>query len=620
MQAAKRHGHMGLSKREHDRETLFNRKKRFLRRQTYFLFSLQWPAYLIVIFAASFFSFSLFADPLSDPQIRARRVQAHFIIKDFASAYEEARQALDLYPRCDFVHEAYIRSLAHLGWEKEMLRAWDDYRSAFPEKELPRKLIEEMAWGILNKASHSSSLIMRQMALLAAFFAQDTKGVNILFQGMRDPNYAIRAVAVKLAGHLHDAKLVNEVKRLFREEKMWLVRKEVIEAIGRMKVAELQPDLEALIASNESLAEEKALAIESLLDILDEIQRHEIVRLASSNRAGLRLLACQAIAHFQSMRDLDQLILLSSDYQPDVRTAAIQALGLLRPKEEKEIVLDLARRATKDANFKVGISAAWLLTLYAPEEGQQAFYAYLASERREVRVLAAAALAAAGKYGADYALQLLDSHSDPYVRLNLALGLVGQRLASAKAAFMIGQIMDQEKERWCEMDCGIFSSINSRSLKKGESGLSTPETDNQLIRLKLFNILAILKAPHAQESIRQFLSERSWGVSAMASALLLTEGDEAAIDLVQQLLQDPQAKVRIQAALVLSLWSHEESPIKVLEQGYQESDKETKAKILEGLGRIGSMTSVPFLIEALKEPSQTLRLIAAMALIQCLNH
>ncbi len=551
---------------------------------------------------------------------KARHVQAHFCIKDFQTAHEEAKNALALYPHSASLHEAYIRSLARLGREKEMLKAWKNYLALFPEQNQNRELIEEMAWGVLGKASQSHSLITRQLALLAAFFCQEGRGVDIIYHAMRDSNYAIRAFAVKLGGHLHDEKLIVEVKRLFREEKMRPVRHEVIKAIGQMKILELQGDLEALISSEKSLAEEKALAIESLLALLDSIQRNEVVRLASSNRAGLRLLACQAIAHFHSLRDLDQLLDLTRDYRPDVRAAAYQAIGLIRPKESQEAVLEAARKGVQDGNFKAALSAAWLLTLYVPDEGAAIIERYLMSDKQDVRLVASSALAATGRYGASVALTLFERHGDPYVRLNLALGLIGQRLATERAAQVVKQVMVSEKDKWCEVECGIFNALSNYHFSREEDPSSTPEMDNQLIRLKLFNILAVLKEPDTQGAVREFLAERVWGISGAAAALLLTEGDEEAVDLVQQLLQDEHPKVRIQAALVLSLWSHEEAPIQVLEQGYANGDKETRTKILEGLGRIGSMTSVPFLIETLNEPSQTLRLIAAMALIQCLNH
>jgi HEAT repeat protein len=557
---------------------------------------------------------------ISEEDRLMRRIQAHITIQDYKSAVEEAQQALVLYPESVSLHEGYIRALAKSGEEKQLLEAWDRYVQRFPNKAMHRELIEEMAWGTLQKASHSSSIVMREMSLLAAFFSQEAKGVTILNQGMRDSNYAVRAVAVKLAAHFRDDKLIEEVKRLFIEEKVWAVRQQVIEAIGKMKIVSFRSYLEALIASDDSLAAEKALAITSLLELLDTINRPEIERLSSSNRAGLRQLACQAIAYFQSMRDLDELFRLAEDSQPDVRLEAFQAIGQLRPVQQVEKIFNLARQGVQDLNYQVALSAAWLLTLYAPEEGQHVFTRFLNDGRREVRLLAAAALGATGRYGMTLILDQSRSHLDPYVRLNLALGLIGQRQAVLESTAYLRQMLMSDKEKWSTLEVGLFRAIVNKSFKQIEDSITTPEVNNQLLRLELLNLLAILRAPETQQVIREYLLERSWEISATAAALLLTEGDESAIELVQELLQDRQPRIRLQAALILSLWSHEESAIQVLEEGYPNSEWELKARILEGLGRIGSTRSVPFLINVLKEPSQTLRLIAAMALIQCLNH
>lgn len=550
----------------------------------------------------------------------ARRVQSHLTVRDLPAAVIEAQQALAHYPDSASLLEGYIRALARMGDERRMLLAWESYVNLFPSKALNRELIEEMAWGVLNKASHSSSFVMRQMALLAAFFSQDAKGVAILAYAMGDSNYAIRAMAVKLAGHLRDHQLKEEVKRLFKNERVWAVRQKVLEAAGKMKIASLRPQLEALIASDESLPGEKALAIAALLEVIETINRPEIERLSSSNRSGLRQLACRAIVHYQSMRDLDRLFFLSKDPHPDVRLESIQAIGQLRPSNQEDSIVELARRGILDGNPQVAASAAWLLTLYAPEEGSKAFHGQLQDERPEVRALAAAALAATGKYGEAIAAEHFQMHPDPYVKLNLALGLIGVRHSTQQAAQHLTHMLLTDRDKWSLREAGLFQALVNIPPNEKEDPLTTPETDNQLLRLELLNLLAILKAPEAQQAIRECLSERAWEISATAAALLLTEGDESAIDLVKQLLQDPLPRIRLQAALILSLWSREESAIQTLEENYSGSDSELKGRILEGVGRIGSMRSVPFLINVLKEPSQTMRLIAAMALIQCLNH
>ena len=147
-----------------------------------------------------------------------------------------------------------------------------------------------------------------------------------------------------------------------------------------------------------------------------------------------------------------------------------------------------------------------------------------------------------------------------------------------------------------------------------------PEQINQITRLEVLNILAVMKYPQAQNAVRNFLQQRTWGVTGMAAALLLTEGDESAIALVEDLLKDPDKKVKMQAALILSLWGGGEKAIAVLQQGYDTADREMKERILEGVGRIGASSTIPFLVDKLREPYQSLRIIAAAALLECLYH
>lgn len=549
-----------------------------------------------------------------------RRIENHLIIHDYASAKEEAKNALQKYPNSVVIHESMIKTLACLGQEREMMKIWKIYSDKFPEKKKNRDLIEQMCWGIIKKASNSQSLHTRLMALLGSFFGQDSRGVAILAKGMNDPNALIRAASVELAGSLHDTRLVNEMKRLYHEEKNWAVRQYVLKAIGKMKLKELSNELLALIASDQSSAEEKALAIKSLVKLLDELRRNEILQLAQSNRAGLRLLACQAISHFRLDRDVDQLINLANDNHPEVRTAALQALGLVRPSQNKDI-MELARKRVRDFDYKAAISAAWLLTIYSPTDGKEAFMPFLSNENQEIRLFAAAALNGTGRYGVNLSAQVLKRHPDPYVCLNLAMGVITQQQAKNEAAKIIYDVLDSRKDKWVSIEEGIFSYIAPRNITKIETESdSTPEMENQIVRLEVLNFLAMVDSAKAEESIRQFLLERTWGISGTAAALLLMEGNDAAIELIEQLLNDENDKVRVQAALVLSLWSREEKPIEILEKSYPAADKDLKAKIIEGLARIGSMRSVPFLLEVLNDPSQYLRIIAATALIQCLNH
>jgi len=553
----------------------------------------------------------------------SKRVHGHWILQDYSSALQEAYEAFNAAPPSTEAYELLIAALAKAGREEEVIRVWENYHTAFPEKEMPRELIEEVAWGVLIKAAASPSLVLREMALIAAFFSHSTQGVDILRQGMEDPNYAVRALAVKLSGHHKDFKLVEGVVKLFRSTQIWMVRKQAIIAAGEMKIHALKPDLEQIIASPSSKAEEQALALSSLLSMMDRVERRELETLAASPRYGLRLLACEAIAHFLSDRDLDLLLNLVNDPQADVRAAAFQSIALLNPDEnsgQSGMIIERAKSRLADSSPKARLSAIWVLLIYQCPEGIQALKKAIFSKNSEERLLASCVLKISGLVGVPLAVEVLKRHDDPYVQLNTAIGLIGLRHEVNLAAETIERILQQEKYLWSEREWGLFQGIGPYVSTAGDEVDAPPEVADRLVRLDLLNTLAMLETPQIEKSIREYLSERFWGVSASASAVLLLEGNEESIQIVQDLCQDPEMKTRVQAALILSLWSRDESVVKILEKEFPYCSRDVKEKILEGIGRIGLMASVPFLIEVLKDPSQSIRAIASMALIECVNH
>ena len=167
---------------------------------------------------------------------------------------------------------------------------------------------------------------------------------------------------------------------------------------------------------------------------------------------------------------------------------------------------------------------------------------------------------------------------------------------------------------------GSFRILSISTLKHNPDIPQYPKMQDQIARLEVLNALAIMKYPQAQAALKQFLKEQNWEVKGLASTVLLGEGDDEVLDMMRTLLGDADPKVHMQAALVLSLWGKDEAAIAVLQAGYPKVDRDTKERILEGLGRIGSPTTIPFLMQIMPEAPQSLRIIAACALIQCINH
>lgn len=552
------------------------------------------------------------------------KIQAYFAVTDFTSACEEAKEALVFYPNDILLHETLIKALGQSGNEKGLWDAWNHYRQLFPEEsESNQDLQEAMAWGTITSAKDSSLPMIRLFALLASFFGNDAKSIPFLQHFCHDNNSLVRRVAVQLASSWRDAALCDEILLLWEKEKNHKVRLEIIKAIGKMKIKRGYSKLIALVADPCASAEEKVAAISAVVFLFDEIDRQEILHLAESQRAGLRQLACEVVIHLRSHRDFDLMLRLASDNHPEVRMVAIRALGLLKEKQiEHAALISLAQDGLKDPYPEVAISAAWLLTLLEPSKGRDAFLPLMAHPKRAIRHLSAAALTATGHYGSKILQELFYHHSDSdsFVKMNLALGMIYQRENIFDACHALQRGLEIESGRWMWDEGSPFRALVPSTIKQDEEIMNAPEAVNQMTRLEILNLLAMVKYPDAEKAIREFLYQHKWGITGLAAAVLLMEGDESSLNLVQDLLKDSDPRIQMQAALALSLWGGKEEAIDTLQKGYPTADRETKEKILEGLAKIGSRRSVPFLLSILQEPQQSLRLIGAAALLQCLYH
>lgn len=565
-----------------------------------------------------FFCASLHA--LTEQQWIAR-VQAYQVLQDDRSAALEAEKGLKEWPEHRPLWQAYIKALAGSEDERKTAFAFSRYCQKFENPYAERDLLESMAWGVIAGGVKSSYPNVRIMGMLGAFFSNDAKGVELLKRSLGDSNSLIRAAGINLASNLRDAKLQDEVLRCFRQETHWEVRLEAIQAIGAMHIKEARGELLSILTDQRTTAEEKAAAVQSTVNIMDTASREEVEALVKSDRAGLRLLACQIVEHFDLERDLDLLLPLLKDYHADIRASALHAVATFRLAEvQGRSMLSLLEPMLLDPDLHVALTACWATTIFDPEKGQNSFEPWLNHNSIETGRIASAALAATGKYGVDLMKTHFFRAKDPYVRLNLALGLISQRTCTEQACEALHDGLVNLSDRWMWQSYPFFRVLAPTTMFAHKSLLQNPEETNQLVRLEILNILAILRDPHALNGIKNYLQKRQWGITGLASTLLLTEGDESAIELVQQLMNDPDPQIGLQAALIVALWGRGESAVLTLQKAYDTASRETKERILEGLGRIGSPSSVPFLTHKLQESSQPLRLIAAAMLLQCLYH
>ena len=560
---------------------------------------------------------------LADPEEEGiRRVNAHLLIEDPKSALREAKELYRSYDGSRSTGSALIAAYSANGMEESALELFNHLSLKYPDLIEDRNVLEELAWGVLVRGLESTQYGIRLAALIGSYLTRDVRAVKLLVRMMRDTNAVVRTVAVQMAATYGDAALKDEIARLMDEEKIWLVRLEVIRAAGHLRMKSLEPKFKSILSSEKNTIEERRAAIEALVFLNEDIGFEEWRSLAKSDRAGLRHFACILAAHLNLKEAKDEIVRLSEDTQPDVRIAALNALGLCYLKDlDPALALQIAERGEKDSHPAVAITCAWFYTLIDPEKAFPQFDRWLKSTVPEDRRFAAAALAASGQRAAPFAARVLKESSDPYVRANVAIGLIGQRRDAESSCDTLYRFLKEERRMvMLENKANpLFQVLSPSYVRHIDQIPNYPEAIDQMTRLNLLSLLAVLEDPRAEEAIKGFLQRKTWGITGAAAATLLQEGDGSTLDLVRSLIEDPDPNVRLQACLVLAMLGRDESVLLDLQKNYTLSDHEQKLHILEALGRIGKEESFSFFLSVLQEPFQILRVAAASGLIQGLN-
>ncbi len=551
-----------------------------------------------------------------------RRVRRHLLIKDVDSAVKEAKYFTEKYPDSIELQTVYLEALCQKGEEVEAIEQFSSLWKKEQDKVDHRLVSEWLAWGVLSKGEESALPMVRLYSLLGAAFTQDARALPILLKELRGSNAFLRSLAVKLSLNYGDEPLQRELLRLLKEESVWFVRLEVIRAVGVLRIKQAKKMVQDIVAHSRTLAEEKASAILALVNMYDKVSKEELSELLSSNRAGLRHLGSELIAHFNSVEEAHRLIPLLQDDSPDVRISAMSTLGLLRIDFlEERPTLSYIQKNLESTSPSIAITAGWLATVLGYEEGKVILKKWIEQDVLGPKRLASAAIAATGLLGSSLALEELRKEQDLYTKVNLAMGLIGQKKELPFAADVLFSAFLAEDEplwMWQQGECPLFRSLAPSTVDYIEQIPRYPQVVDQLTRLEILSYLSIIKHPKAIEAVKGFLQHQDWGVTGVAAATLLQEGGEDALQLIEQLLTDPEEKIRIQAALILAMLGNDPKATKVLMESYAKVDRDMKIHILEALGHIKDPSVAPFLLDVLKEPFQSIRVVAASALIQYL--
>lgn len=515
---------------------------------------------------------------------------------------EQALKQLASMPDTEEKKRQELLCYAKQGNIPKLLQAFSTYKD-----QTDPKLLEEVAWAILYKASQSNTPPVRQEAYIASFMANDARGIPLCLQALSDPSEQMRLVATTLAGRMRDEALLEATHQACRQDKSPHVRLNALQALGSMRYDAAKSTLEAILEEKSSSQEARMSALHALAAISKD---PNIQALTSSDKMPLRLLACELMLRHGKKSEIEQIYPLINDPIFDVRLAAIECVAIFGGKPPKELM----EAILEHQDIKTRILANWLCLSsdYCKARAIKNLHEFLQLEDRLLRLFTAGAISHSGASIAHFGDAFIQQ-KDPLVRLNLAIGCIWQRYDTSRAAsFMLHALEGQPRLSW--QSIGTISFVGP-SHKVHQAGIDRlPETEDLMVRLELYSMIASSTKIPINEPLRAFLQDKTWGVSSQSAALMMQEG-LLCLEELKPMLQDASKELSLQAAFLLALLAQDDEALLVLQKSYETAPRQMKEYILFAIGRVGNKSSLPFLVQVLKEPFETLRVSAARAIL-----
>ncbi len=567
----------------------------------------------LILYSALSLQTSLFSYPIED---WLQTIQYHELVNDFASACATANSALMEYPDEKALYRQRIMSYASAGLESDALKEWQLYLKHFGEDWADTQLLEKLAWCVLQQGITNPAPLTRLVALSGACATRDMKAYPHLEKAFRDPCAVIRCAACQAAAQLRRNEFAPLLLSLAEFDQSSPVRIGALEALANLKESKTKSLILRKIAQGDISYEER-ISMAKVLAILEEKSPLKCFQLLiNSKDSSFRCLAVEYAIYTRLPESYTPIIALLDDPQIELQVASLHALAILWPAWPctPETVQKIRQKA-QSTDDTVAVSASWILSLCSSKEGLGQLETFLHHPNPQIRYLAVAAICASGSKAIPLLKYILKTNAELNIKLNAAMGLVRLRTNIPEACTIIERSLRNEDERFGQKKWGALKAIVDGRTEKNE--LLSPDLMDLATRLEVINLLAIVKAPCVPNLLTRFIQSRVWGASGIASMLLLTEGDDSAIEIVEEILQQARTPyLRLQAALVLAMWGKNAAAIEPLLQAYPGAGKETKERIIAALAAIGEQESIPFLANTLLEPGPSLRVQAASALLQ----
>lgn len=552
--------------------------------------------------------FLLLATILSAPLDDAR---AYMLLGDPRSALRTLNTALEK-KNDEALICAKVEALAQMQDRSKLLA----YFAGLPETlKKDEKILDHLAWGIVNMAAKSPSEHVRRMALICSAMSRREQGVLVVEKMLSDSSAQLRAMAAYFSGMLRDGRLAKLLGNRLMQENSGLVRPEMIRALGQMRARSALPALKQLMADPSVTEEESALLRLSCEQIGDQVEKS----LYTAAAPGLRAYGATLAALEDRIEDFDVIAKLCDDPQREVREAALFSLYTLSYEPGKiEQFKKIAREHLNDSHSDVQLIAAKVLMPYGEPQAVDKLLELTGSKLQLMARRAAGVFAASGEKAAPFFQEAYAQSHDPIVRLNLSLGMLLHNQEKDIAASAIEAILAQPHIKLARTEIGSAGSFYIERL--GAFDFQAEEAD-LMERLALLDRLAHINENKAKLHVMTLLKPRQWGSLFACAGALLKQQPDLALELVASHLNNPDWAIRTQAALLLVHLRGDPKAREVLIKAFDDpkAPRSAKLAILEGMLQVDGRECLPFFTSLLAQPYEALQVAAAGCMICALD-
>lgn len=552
------------------------------------------------------------------------KISYHLLIRNDAEAINQANEAVQLFPYSINLRKLYLESLSSLGAEKKLLRAWQQFSRDFPGEKYEDGVLELIAKGVLHNAELSEMYVSKHYRYAVADAFTDASSVESLKEGLQDSNFVVREMALTAALSHGDDTLCDDIVELVKTEKVASVKRKAIEVLLRIKGSEARPLVEEVLMDPNLSYMDRISFLLTILDGKDKITRDELVKLTTSKQTVERLIACYVYSYFSHKEDLDLLKPLLQDPIQDVRIQAITSLGQLHISAiDGESIQGLLSKNVSEGTTEAALLSSWACLVSKVPLKEAPLRDFLYHSNQKIRLQAASLIGYSLPYTQDMAEEFFETHTDPFVRLNLSLSLLAHRKRVPEASDQVFAFLESHESAQFKTSFPYpMETIWPSSLIEDQErmmGEVPGVMQSEIVHFCLLNLMAILEDPRAIDAISNFLDTHHSNVALASLAQFIRAESSHILDLICSFFDHPDMNKRVQAAALVALLKKEEKALSVLYEAYPKGDRQLKEMIIMIVGQMGSKDSIPFLMDAIYEPSQSLRVVAASSLMKCLR-